>query len=260
MSGLVCHRDKVIQPQDRFPFKLKPSLVCVDSDGETIRKFQMEEFTNSYIVLFFLPMDFKVDATEVLAFSSKLDRFQANKTKVVGVTQDNPFTIRHWIQKERTKGGFGQAVGFPIISDRDQSLAEALGVASPSGMPCRATFIIDWSGYIRYCMVHRSDLGRSVEEILRLSIAYRHSDLTGELTTAKWKTGGDEVIPTDYTFKTKYYKDKYGKSETTSTPLKESSSTDSDTKSSKENPKTSLSVSGEYVYMKHILLIGIKMI
>ena len=82
-------------------------------------------------------------------------------------------------------------------------------------------------------MIHRSDIGRSVVEILRLSIAFRHSDMTGEITTAKWMEG-DEVIPTEFNQKVAYFKKKYGKLAQTDTAKTESSDT-KNTKNGKEN-------------------------
>ena len=58
-----------------------------------------------------------------------------------------------------------------------------MGVARDCGAPTRAAFIIDWTGTVRYLMVHRSDIGRSVKKILRLLQAFRHSDLTEEALT-----------------------------------------------------------------------------
>ena len=165
--------DRTILPQMRYPFSAKPSLLCLDSNGNTIRKFDFEECKKTYFVLFFFPMDFLADASEVLAFSAHLEEFKKNETKVIGVTQDSPYVIRHWTQKQEANGGFGKPLGFPVLSDKDQSLAQLMGVAQPHGFPCRASFIIDFVGDIRYMMIHESKLGRSVKDILRLSIAFR---------------------------------------------------------------------------------------
>lgn len=234
MAQLFFWEDNTVMPQDQFDFTKKSVLYGLDSDGETIRQFVLaEELKNTYFVLFFFPMDFKVDSSEVLAFNEKLDEFKKRNIKVIGVTHDSPYVIKHWTRKDSAKGGFGKAAGFPILSDKDLKLAHMMGVAQPSGMPARSTFIIDWNGAIRYMMIHRSDIGRSVVEILRLSIAFRHSDMTGEITPAKWMEG-DEVIPTEFNQKVAYFKKKYGKSSQTETAKTESADT-KNTKNGKEN-------------------------
>ena len=130
------------------------------------------EFKNNYFVLFFFPMDFKVDSSEVLSFKEHLEEFTKNHCQIVGVTSDSPVAVKRWISKDVSHGGFGGPVGFSILTDKDLSLFMSMGVARECGAPVRATFIIDWTGTVRYMMVHRSDIGRSVKEILR------HSDLT----------------------------------------------------------------------------------
>ena len=80
-------------------------------------------------------------------------------------------------------------MGFSILTDKDLSLSMSMGVARDCRAPARATFAIDWTGTVRYMMVHRSDIGRSVKEILRLVQALRHFDLTGEALAFGWIPG-----------------------------------------------------------------------
>jgi alkyl hydroperoxide reductase subunit AhpC len=63
-------------------------------------------------------------------------------------------------------------------------------VSRDCGAPARTTFIIDWTGTVRYMMVHKIDIGKSVKEILRLVQTFRHSDLTGEALAFVWIPGG----------------------------------------------------------------------
>ena len=182
--SLLTVSNKIIKPQDEILFH---PMLGIDKDGETVRKVYMEiEFKDYYFVIFFFPMDFKVDSSEILSFKEHIADFSKNNCKIVGVTSDSPLAIKRWISKDVSGGGFGGPVGFPILSDKDLSLSMSMGVARDCGMPARATFIIDWTGVVRYMMVHRSDIGRSVKDILRLVQAFRHSDLTGKL----WLLGG----------------------------------------------------------------------
>ena len=63
---LLTVSNKITKPQDGFVFR---PMSGVDKDGETIRVVDMEtEFKNNYFVLFFFPLDFEVDSSEVLSF------------------------------------------------------------------------------------------------------------------------------------------------------------------------------------------------
>ena len=149
-SGIFNYENRTIHPQNPFPFDLKPVLLGLETDGTTVKKYDMvEHCKNNYFVLFFFPMDFRCDSSEVLAFSDRFKEFEANHIRVLGVTHDSPFVLRHWVGKPAAKGGFGRPVGFPLLSDKDCVLAQALGMAQASGMPARATFVVDWNGNIR---------------------------------------------------------------------------------------------------------------
>ena len=75
-------------------------------------------------------------------------------------------------------------MGFSILTDKDFSLSMTMGAARDCGAPARATFIIDRTGNVRYMVVHRSDIGRSVKENLSMVPAFRYYDLTGEAVTS----------------------------------------------------------------------------
>jgi len=226
MAAALNFQDRIVQPQAPFPVNQGKAFMCLDADGTTIRRFTFEECHNTYFVLFFFPMDFKCDSSEVRAFTRLMPQFTENHTKVVGVTQDSPYVLRQWTVKEEEKGGFGSPAGFPILSDKAQYLAQLLGAANPSGMPCRATYLVDWTNTLRYMMVHQSELGRSVKEILRLTQAFRYSDLTGHITPSRWELGGP-IIPTDYTKKCQFYQDKYGTPATKGAKVNEGSESES---------------------------------
>ena len=201
---LLTVSNEVTKPQDAFLFR---KMNGVDKDGKTIRIVDMEtDMKNNYFVLFFFPMDFRVDSSEVISFKEHLDEFTDNHCEIVGVTSDSPWAVKGWIIKDPSDRGFGGPVGFPILCDKDLSLSMSMGVAMDHGVPARATFIIDWSGRMRYMMmmIHRSEIGRSIKEILRLVQAFRHSDITRHALASGWMPGG-EIIPTDFSEKVKYY-------------------------------------------------------
>ena len=241
---LAYHDDAIIHPQMDFPFEARPVMLGLDADGETIRTFRLsEECKDWYVVLCFFTMDFKADNSEILKLNSLIPEFTENNTKVFGITQDSPYVTRHWTRKPLARGGFGSTLGFPMLTDKDLYLSNLMGVSRPSGLPCRSTFIIDWQGRVRYMMCHKSEMGRSVNDILRIARAFRYSDLTGQITPAGWQPG-DSVIPTDYSTKARYYQKTYkdwnkGKSEASS---KKGSSKQSDViKEAVEEIKTNVS-------------------
>ena len=160
--------------------------------------------------MFFFPLGLNSDSTEVLKFSSNVQKFQELGCKVIGVTNESPLAVRRWMEKDTESGGFGRVVGFPILSDKDLALSMSMGVARTCGLPARSVFIVDPTSFVRYSMIQRADISHSLPELLRLVAAIKKSDETGMATPAGWQSDETDLIPTDYTDKVAYYKRKYG--------------------------------------------------
>ena len=156
------------------------NTLAVMEDGVTMRSFSDTSFEKNYVVLFFFPMDRSVDYSELMAFKGNLEVFAKNECQVVGVTSDSVITIENWIKLEPNKGGTGGPVNFPIISDKTMDVAKMFGVKRPSGMPARATFILDKNRIIRHSSVYPMAMGRSVEEVLKTVQAIKEIDQAGE--------------------------------------------------------------------------------
>ena len=65
-----------------------------------------------------------------------------------------------------------------------------------------------FNSIFRYMMCHKSEMGRSVQDILRIARAFRFSDLNGKITPAGWQPG-DSVIPVEFLKKNEYYQTTY---------------------------------------------------
>jgi len=152
----------------------------------------------------------KEDSAEVLKFVKSLKEFQELGCNVVGVTSESPLAIKRWMVKDHESGGFGQVLGFPMISDKDLALSMSLGVARGCGVPSRSAFIFDPRGLARYCASHKNGIKFNTRELLRLVHAVKTSDRTGMAVPAGWRSGEDDLIPTEYSAKVAYFKRKYG--------------------------------------------------
>ena len=201
-----------VQNRPFKPFSLPSLLVYgVQDDGLTINQFNIHDYAKgAYLLLFFFPLGLKEDSEEVLKFAKSLKEFQELGCKVVGVTSESPLAIKRWMVKDHESGGFGQVIGFPMVSDKDLALSMSLGVARGCGVPSRSAFIFDPRGLARYCAAHKNGIKFNTRELLRLVNAVKTSDRTGMAVPAGWKSGEDDLIPTEYSAKVAYFKRKYG--------------------------------------------------
>jgi len=146
----------------------------------------LSDYKGRWLVLFFYPLDFTfVCPTEILAFSESAEKFKAVGADVLGVSIDSKFVHRAWIQTPRDKGGLG-TLKFPLASDLTKSVSRQYGVlVEEAGIALRGLFIIDPKGILQYSVIHNLDVGRSVDETLRVLQAFQ----SGGLCPANWKPG-----------------------------------------------------------------------
>lgn len=165
---------------------------AVMPDG-SFKKLSLADFKNQKVVLFFYPLDFTfVCPTEIIAFHNRIGEFQARKTAVLGCSVDSHFTHLAWRQTPVDKGGIG-AIGYPLVSDLDKSIARSYGVllgtdAGGNGgrVALRGTFLIDEAGNVRQETLNDLPLGRNIDETLRLVDALSFHQEHGEVCPAGW--------------------------------------------------------------------------
>lgn len=133
-----------------------------------------------WVVLFFYPLDFTfVCPTEITAFSKALPQFKKLNAEVLGVSTDSVHSHKAWLKE------LGD-LGYPLLSDITHQTAEDYGtLIHEKGISLRGTFIIDPEGILRYALYHDLNVGRSVDECLRVLSALQ----TGELCPIEWKPG-----------------------------------------------------------------------
>lgn len=155
---------------------------------KTFGKVSLEEIMNEgkWTVLFFYPMDFTfVCPTEITAMSDRYDEFEDLNAEVIGVSTDTIHTHLAWINTERTKNGIGQ-LKYPLAADHNQRVSREFGVLiEEEGVALRGLFIINPEGELQYQVVHHNNIGRDVDEILRVLQALQ----TGGLCPANWRPG-----------------------------------------------------------------------
>jgi peroxiredoxin 2/4 len=145
-------------------------------------------FRGRWLVLFFYPRDFsRVCPTELQAFAHLHPEFVREQAAVVGVSTDSYDAHEAWFESDPRLA----EVRYPVVADSTHRLSAAYGVLQEDGSALRGTFIIDPAGIVRAVHVNDPDVGRNVQETLRLLRALR----TGELCPEGW-TPGQATLPT----------------------------------------------------------------
>lgn len=139
-----------------------------------------------WTVLFFYPMDFTfVCPTEITALSDRNDEFEDLDAIVIGASTDTIHTHLAWIKTDRKENGLGD-ITYPLAADTNHTVARDYGVLiEEEGVALRGLFIIDPEGEMKYQVVNHNNIGRDVDETLRVLQALQ----TGGLCPANWKPG-----------------------------------------------------------------------
>jgi len=150
--------------------------------GKEFKTLALKDFKDKWLVFFFYPADFTfVCPTEIKGFNDNLDSFKKLNAEVVAASTDSKWSHLAWIKR----GDLGN-LRYPLLADFTKETARAYGVLdSEQGVALRGLFIIDPKGTIQYQVIHNLDVGRSVEETLRVLEALQ----TGGLCPLGWKPG-----------------------------------------------------------------------
>lgn len=144
-----------------------------------------------WLVLFFIPAAFTwVCPTEFNAIKAQYDKFEKLNTVVWGISTDGIEVQRKWVQE-----AFG-TLPYAFVSDRNWSLSAAFGcLDEEEGVSYRCTVIIDGDGIIRHYSINDNNVGRNIDEILRLISAFQESDESGQVAQCGWCEGQEMITP-----------------------------------------------------------------
>lgn len=164
------------------------------------------DYKGKWIVLFSHPADFTpVCTTEFVMFQSMKDQFDELNAQLIGLSIDQAFSHIKWV--EWIKENMEVEIQFPIIADHGK-IAELYGMVHPGqgSSTVRAVFIIDPNGKIRTILYYPQELGRNMDEIVRIIKAMQISDEHKVAMPAHWPNnpifGSKVIIPPAKDYKT----------------------------------------------------------
>ncbi|NBD26652.1 peroxiredoxin [Paenibacillus glycinis] len=167
------------------------SMETATGNGQDFSTAALSDYKGKWLVLFFYPLDFTfVCPTEITALSLAAEEFKKLDTEILGVSVDSKHSHRAWINTPVNDNGLG-TLNFPLAADITKNVARDYGVLiEEEGIALRGLFIIDPEGEIKYQVVNHNDVGRSVEETLRVLQALQ----SGGLCPINWKPGDKHLV------------------------------------------------------------------
>ncbi len=159
---------------------------------------QFSEFAkDKWIVLFSHPADFTpVCTTEMSGFALRKSEFDALNTELIGLSIDSIHAHLAWVNNVKEKTGV--YFDFPIIADLDMKVSKLYGMLQPNESETaavRAVFFIDPAKKIRLIMYYPLNVGRNMDEILRVLYGLQVSDKYKVALPLNWKKGDLAIVP-----------------------------------------------------------------
>jgi peroxiredoxin (alkyl hydroperoxide reductase subunit C) len=175
---------KVGKPAPDFDL---PSTKNIDTLAENVK---LSDYKGKWLILLFYPLDFTfVCPTELIHFSDRLEEFQGVGAEVIGISTDSVHSHRAWLKTPKDQNGI-EGVKYPIASDTGGRLAAKYNIlVEDANVALRGLFIINPEGILQYSVVHDLNIGRSVDETLRVLQGLQ----TGGLCAADWKPGQENL-------------------------------------------------------------------
>ncbi len=175
---------KVGQPAPDFDM---PSTKNMETLGENVK---LSDYAGKWLVLLFYPLDFTfVCPTELTAFSDRIEELNGIGAEVIGISTDSVHSHRAWIKTPRDQNGVAD-MNYPLASDVGGKLAKAYNIlVEDQGIALRGLYIINPEGILQYAVVHDMNIGRSVDETLRVLQGLQ----TGGLCSADWTPGQENM-------------------------------------------------------------------
>jgi peroxiredoxin 2/4 len=173
---------------------IAPDFEAVTTKG----KIKFSDFApGKWTVLFSHPADFTpVCTTEMTGFALNKDTFDALNTELLGLSIDSIHSHLAWVNNVREKTNV--YFDFPIIADIDMKVSKLYGMLQPNESETaavRAVFFIDPSKKVRLIMYYPLNVGRNMDEIIRVLEALQVSDEYKVAMPLNWRKGDKVIVP-----------------------------------------------------------------
>jgi peroxiredoxin (alkyl hydroperoxide reductase subunit C) len=170
-----------------------PDFEAVTTHG----KIRLSDFKGKWVILFSHPADFTpVCTTEFVAFAQIYPELAKRNVQLIGLSIDSVYSHIAWVRTIKEK--FGVTIPFPIIADLDMKVANLFGMIHPkqsTTAAVRCVFVIDPEMKLRAMIYYPLNVGRNMDEILRLIDALQTADKYKVALPANWRPGDPVIVP-----------------------------------------------------------------
>ncbi|GAC1576021.1 MAG: hypothetical protein NVS3B5_07320 [Sphingomicrobium sp.] len=182
--------------QDLRPLRIgdtAPDFQARTTMGET----RLSGFRGRWLLFFSHPADFTpVCTSEFVGLAKAAERFAAIDCALLGLSVDSLYSHLAWVAA--IKQHFDVTIPFPIVEDPSMAIGRAYGMIdnhSVDSSGVRMSYFIDPEGVVRAATSYPMNVGRSVDEMVRIVSALQRTANDDVLTPEGWHPGDDLLLP-----------------------------------------------------------------
>lgn len=193
------NEEKMTQTEEQMTTMPRIGDKAPDFEAVTTKgKIKFSDFAkDKWVVMFSHPADFTpVCTTEMSGFAQRKDEFDALNAELLGLSIDSIHAHLGWVDNVRKNTGV--YFDFPIIADLDMKVSKLYGMLQPNEhetAAVRAVFYIDPAKKIRLIMYYPLNVGRNMNEILRVLEALQTADKYKVALPLDWRKGDKVIVP-----------------------------------------------------------------
>ena len=150
-----------------------------------------------WVLFFSHPADFTpVCTSEFVALSKANEQFAALNCTLLGLSVDSLYSHQAWLRAIYELAGV--TIPFAVVEDPSMVIGRAYGMLDEGAIDSsavRATYFIDPEGVIRAITHYPMNVGRSVDEMLRILAALQATADGSRLAPAGWMPGSAMLLP-----------------------------------------------------------------
>jgi peroxiredoxin (alkyl hydroperoxide reductase subunit C) len=185
------------KPEQKRPLLMLNETVPDFEAVTTHGKIRLSDFKGKWVVLFSHPADFTpVCTTEFVAFAKIYDELVKRNVQLIGLSIDSIYSHIAWTRRIKEK--LGVEIPFPVIADLDMKVSTLFGMVHPSASSTaavRCVFFIDPEMKLRLMIYYPLNVGRNMDEILRVIDALQTADKHKVALPANWRPDDPVIIP-----------------------------------------------------------------
>lgn len=160
------------------------------------------DFGKSWKILFSHPADFTpVCSSELLELANLQPTFDRLGVKIAIISTDKVEVHKMWeahLEELNYKTRGTKEINFPLFEDTEGKSSRLYGMLHEpvsTTKDIRGVFIIDDKNVVRSINFYPMQVGRNMDEIVRIVEALQTTDGSQVLTPANWEKGDDVMVP-----------------------------------------------------------------